>query len=246
MDIRLTEDLTTAEVFPDGGPWVDRTRNWGVSLINPRAAFLKRMDQIYPAGLHGRTMLDCGCNAAGCCFWAAERGIAAATGFDVREHWIRQARFVQAQRTIASTKPVRVFVADLADLPQRRLEPSDIVLFRGLFSHLADPAAGLRIAAGLCRDVILFTGPVGSGEPDGSLRLATENPRRLMAGTSGLRWIPSGPRVIGRLLRSMGFVDIRLLHRDAGAPNRSMGRMEIVASRNRTTLQSLDAPVLVS
>ncbi len=230
-DIRLTPELTVADVFPEAVPRVDRNLNLGVPFIQPRDGFLEQLDRIYPSGLAGKTMLDCACNGGGYCFWAAEREVESAFGFDIREHWIRQARFVQAQRRVASTDQLRFAVADLMELPRWRLQPFDLTVFKGIFSHLADPVGGLRIAAELTRDVLIFNSPLASGSRDCQLHCVTENSQRLMAGTSGFKWLPTGPRVIANLLRWLGFTDIRLVFQSDPTESRPRGRIEILAAR---------------
>ena len=142
MNIQLTEELNSGEVFAEDG--VKRGRDEGgrggdVSLLQLRDLFLKQIDSIYPDGLKGKTFLDCACNAGGYCFWTRERDIKSAFGFDVREHWIKQARFVKAQRRVAETDRIQFRVNDLYDIPSQNLTPFDITMFKGIFYHLPDP-----------------------------------------------------------------------------------------------------------
>ena len=72
MGIQLTEELNTAQVFSDAGTIKDRPSNDGVSLLQLREPFVKRLNQIYPDGIENKRFLDCACNAGGYCFWARE------------------------------------------------------------------------------------------------------------------------------------------------------------------------------
>ena len=119
MNIQLTDELNTGEVFCESG--VKRGREDGgkggdVSLLSLRDTFLRQVDSIYSDGLKDKTFLDCACNAGGYCFWTREREIKQAFGFDVREHWIKQARFVKAQRRVCETDRIQFRVNDLYDL----------------------------------------------------------------------------------------------------------------------------------
>jgi SAM-dependent methyltransferase len=155
MNIQLTEELNTGQVFSDEGVILDRPSNSGVSLIQLREAFLKQVDAIYPDGISEKTFLDCACNSGGYCFWTREREIKAAFGFDVRDHWINQARFVKAQRNVHPTDRIQFRVTDLYDVPSLKLQPADITMFKGIFYHLPDPVTGLKIAADLTKEVML-------------------------------------------------------------------------------------------
>lgn len=241
QDIRLTAELTIADVFPDAVPQVDRNINLGVPFVQPRESFLAQLDRIFPEGLAGKSLLDCACNGGGHCFWAAERDVESAFGFDIREHWIRQARFVQAQRRVARTDQLRFAVADLMELPRWKLPPADLTVFKGIFSHLADPIGGLRIAAELTREVLIFNSPIVAGADDGQLHCVQENSQRLMAGVAGFKWLPTGPRVIANLLRWMGFADIRLIFQSGPGESGARPRIGILAARQPGRLDQVEA-----
>src|SRR5262245_36679216 len=65
-----------------------------VGVINPYEMSPLLQDILPDGGIAGRTFLDVGCNGGGYCFVAHELGAQACYGFDVREHWIRQAEFI--------------------------------------------------------------------------------------------------------------------------------------------------------
>lgn len=241
MGIQITEDLNTGMVISDDGeiPLRDKHQNQGISLLQLRDYFLQLIDIVFPNGMQGKTFLDCACNAGGYGFWMAERGINYGFGFDVREHWIRQARFVQENRTIASTEQLEYVVSDLYDLPKFRLAPFDVTMFKGIFYHLPDPVNGLKIAADLTKELlILNTSIVWNGE-DGHLKLSMKSREALMSGVYGLCWYPTGPGVLATILRWLDFKQIKLIQKFQVKDAPQLGRVEIYASRSEGLLDQL-------
>jgi hypothetical protein len=70
------------------------------------------------------------------------------------------------------------------------------------------------------------------------LAINEEGIEKLMSGVHGLRWSPTGPNVLARILRWMGFTDIRLVSWTSGSKDlpRKRGRLEIIASREEGLL----------
>ncbi len=188
-----------------------------VALWDYRPEFQALLRSLYPT-LEGRSFLDCACNCGGYLFWAKELGAARSFGFDVREHWIRQARFLAEHRA----EEVEAVVCDLYDVPGLGLAPFDVVQFKGLFYHLPDPVTGLRIAADLTRELLILNTATLAGE-EGSLVLADEG-TELMSGVYELCWYPTGPAVLDRILRWMGFVETTVNWE-------AEGRIEMLASK---------------
>jgi SAM-dependent methyltransferase len=188
-----------------------------VVLHDYRAEFHALMQSLYPS-LEGKTFLDCACNCGGYLFWAKELGAQRVFGFDVREHWIRQAQFLATHRA----EEIEAVVCDLYDVPALGLEPFDVVQFKGLFYHLPDPVSGLRIAADLTRELLILNTATKPG-PDDMLVLADEG-TELMSGVYELCWYPTGAAVLERILKWMGFVEI--------AVNWEIeGRIEVLGSK---------------
>ena len=104
----------------------------------------------------------------------------------------------------------RFEVLDLYDLPKLRLEPFDITLFKGIFYHLPDPVAGLKMAADLTREVLIVDTNARVDLPDGMLAVQQEAIEHPMSGVYGLNWVPTGPEVMTRILNWMGFTETRL------------------------------------
>jgi len=234
-DIEVTPEVSTRvsleeqpEAYPEAfGP---------VSFLSWRDQYLGKLLRIYSNGLEGRTVLDCGCNCGECLFWAKEIGAGDCFGFDVREHWIEQARFLQEHRTVAPTEGTRFEVCDLYTLPELGLESFDITLFHGLLYHLPDPVSALRIAADLTKEVIFVSTATRSGLPDGLLAVGNESKEQLLSGVHGLNWLPTGPDVVMRILEWLGFEETTLLWWQEEVENQR-GRLEVVASREKGLLE---------
>src|SRR6185437_15533884 len=153
LDVEVTPEVSTRVAleappgsYPDSfGP---------VSFVDARPSWKANMRRIYPDGLEGRAFLDCACNCGGYVFWAKELGAGRCFGFDVHDHWIKQARFLLEHRT-GPRDDVRFEARDLYDLPKIHLEPFDVTLFKGIFYHLPDPITGLKIAADLTKELMI-------------------------------------------------------------------------------------------
>ena len=239
MDIQLTEELSTGQAFSEDGTILDRPSNGGVSLTSPRDNFLAQIDSIYPDGISDKTFLDSACNSGGYCFWTRERGIRSATGFDVREHWITQARFVKAQRKVQPTDRIQFRVSDLYDVPALNLEPTDITMFKGIFYHLPDPVTGLKIAADLTKEVMFFNTSTTWDMEDGFMKAGWESKENVMSGVHGLKWYPTGPQVCAEMLKWMGFVEMKKIFFRQQYDQPQLGRTEIVASKVPGLLENL-------
>ena len=215
LDIAVTPEVSTRV-------WADEA---GRPLASPREPFQRTLRSIYPDGLQGRSVLDCGCNSGGYAFWAKELGAGRCFGFDAREQWITQAQFLLEQR---GEEEMRFEVADLYSLPE--LERFDVTVFSGLFYHLPDPVSGLKIAADLTKEVILVMTATKTGSPDGFLYIENEATELPMSGLYGLNWRPTGPKVVEGILNWLGFPEVRVLgHTEKGTSDH--GWMNLVASR---------------
>lgn len=206
-----------------------------VSLIRPDRAVAALVDDLFPGGLAGRSVLDCACNAGGYLFAAAGVGAGRCFGFDVRDHWIEQSRFL-ARHLPADN--LEFATCDLAELPRLGLEPFDVTLFNGLFYHLPDPVGGLRIAADLTREVIVVNTSGVYGRREG-LVLTPESRTAPMSGVHGLAWHPTRHEVLFRILSWCGFPHARL--RWARCDSRRTFRMEVVAAREAASLAHYDS-----
>jgi len=239
LEVQVTPDTSTAA-------WLDAPKSsypssWGnPGFQNPRGTFLGRLARLYPDGLEGRSVLDCACNCGAYLFYAKEAGAGSCFGFDVRQHWIKQAEFL-VDRYVGPKEDMTFKVCDLYDLPTLGLSPFDITLFNGIFYHLPDPIHGLKIAADLTNEVLILDTATRTGMPDGGLVLEHESQELIMSGIYGLNWLPTGPEVVKRVLNWAGFVDTRLVwwkQRTSGVS----GRLEIVASKTPGRLEPFTQP----
>jgi tRNA (mo5U34)-methyltransferase len=215
-----------------------------VSFLSPRPSFRNLVQKVYPDGLAGRSVLDCACNCGGYLYWAKELGAGECFGFDVRQHWIDQARFL-AQTPLWQRFAVSFEVCDLYDLPKLGLKPFDFTIFKGIFYHLPDPVTGLKIVADLTKELIFLETATRSGYPDGMLAVSQEDRVALMSGVYGLNWFPTGPNVLARILNWLGFSETHCLSWQKGPIENQppdLGRLQILASRKPGLLQCFAQP----
>jgi hypothetical protein len=116
------------------------------------------------------------------------------------------------------------------------MEPFDVTLFRGIFYHLPDPIAGLRIAADLTREVIIVNTASAPSEVKG-LVLSRESDTEVMSGVDGLAWLPTGPDVVSEALAWCGFPHSRVRF-DFRA--RNANRFEVIAARDPSAFDHYD------
>jgi tRNA (mo5U34)-methyltransferase len=247
IDVQVTPEISTRVSLEAPEGYYGSSGQMQPGFINPREGWIKLIKRIYPEGLEGRTFLECACNCGAYCFWAKEIGASRCFGFDVREHWIEQARFLARNRTVASTEGVSFEKMDLYELPNRGLEPFDVTLFKGIFYHLPDPITGLKAAADLTKELLILHTAVRINLPDGMLAISGEGSAPLMSGVYDLNWIPTGPRVLTMILNWMGFPQTRVTYWRRSRPQRNpergerFGRMVIVASRQEGLLEQLES-----
>ncbi len=241
-NLELTTDLTTGEIFSPDGRLLPKD-NDGVSLITPKPRFLSRAKALYPDGLSGKRFLDCACNAGAYCFFSRELDADLAVGFDIREHWINQARFVQKNRTIEPTDRIEFEVMDLYDLPSKGYSPFEFVYFSGIFYHLPDPVTGLKYAADLCSDVLVLNTAMMAGdlETDGLTKMS-ESTERVMSGVYELAWFPNNVSTLTSILQWLGFKSMKITQDNINPAGRR--RVEIIAGREAGRLEALDGEEL--
>jgi tRNA (mo5U34)-methyltransferase len=207
------------------------------TIIRPQRAMEMMVRDLYPRGLEGRSLLDCACNAGGYLFAAKSLGASRGFGFDVREHWIEQARFL-AQHL--PSDGLEFATCDLLALRELQLAQFDVVLFNGIFYHLPDPVAGLRIAADHGSELLVLNTAIASKESD-SLLLNLEGQTQVMSGVHRLAWLPGSERVLREILAWCGFPHARVRWRVRPKADGSQERILIYAARNAETFAHYDA-----
>ncbi len=205
------------------------------SIIDPFANFERTVADLFPDGLKGRSFLDCACNGGGYLYAARRLGAGRCFGFDVREHWIRQARFLAEH---LPSEDIDTGTCSLEDLPQIGLKPFDVTLFSGILYHLPDPVAGLKIAADLTRELIIVNSETLPGKREG-LALNPESQTLVMSGVDRLAWYPTSDKVIREMLAWCGFPHTRLRFDRATRDGRH--RVELWAARDEAVFAHLDA-----
>ena len=240
VDIEITPEVST-EAFLDAPPGTYDEDLGVVHFHRPHEGFLRRMRRIFPSGMAGKRLLDCACNCGYFLFWSKELGAGECVGFDAREHWIRQARFLAEHRT-QPTDGMRFEVCDLYDLPGLDVGRFDVTLFNGIFYHLPNPVTGLKLAADLTDELLILNTATMAGRPDGALVAGRESPTKLMSGLYGLNWFPTGPRVLTRVLQWLGFPEVRCsAWREPLNQREGLGRIELLAARREGFFDSWDA-----
>ncbi len=200
------------------------------SLIDPMRA-MAVLDPIFPNGLEGRSFLDCGCNAGGYVFAAKQRGAGRCFGFDARDHWIDQAKFLSRH---LPSDDVAFQTMTLGALAAAQPHAFDITWFSGLFYHLPDPVAGLKAAADLTSDVLVLNTATAEGKGD-ALVLNLESRSLIMSGVDRLAWMPTGEGVLRHILSWCGFPHAQLIFEHL--PVDGFGRIMLVAARDASRLE---------
>jgi tRNA (mo5U34)-methyltransferase len=231
-DVEIAPGVRTGEPVPPGTYPAELGTP---SIFDPFHTFDAIADAVYGGDLAGRTILDCACNAGGYLFAAARRGAGRCFGFDVREHWINQARFLQRH---LPGDAIDFEVRDLYTLPQRGLPQFDITLFMGIFYHLPDPMTGLKIAADHTRELLVLNTAISPQRRD-ALILNHEGVKPVMSGVYRLAWLPTSENVLRAILAWCGFPHARVFwfnRRDSWT-----GRIQIIAARDEKTFERYDA-----
>lgn len=190
---------------------------------------------LYPDGLQGRSFLDCACNSGGHSIAAMRHGAGRSFAFDARQHWVDQAQFLARH---CEARDLTVRRCELGDLPGLGLEPFDVTLFAGIFYHLPDPIAGLKIAADMTRELLIVNTAVRPRRERG-LMLNFESETHVLSGVDGLAWLPTGPKVMQDILAWCGFKHSRIdLYWSNGV--RGWKRLQMVAARDEKALAAYD------
>ena len=204
------------------------------AFYDPSPGFRHLLKRLYPDGLDGRSVLDMACNNGAFLFVAREQGAGRCVGYDVRDLWIEQARFLAELRG----DEMEFDVSDLYDLAVGEF---DLVIFSGVFYHLPDPIRGLAIAAGHCREILYVASMTLSGHEDGCLVIGEEGTEVPTSGVYGLQWFPTGPRAIETILAHEGLVTRRHAWFVPEGANPKFDAVQVIAARDDRLLRDYDA-----
>lgn len=232
QDLEIAPGIRTGERAPDDPP--DPLGVGSPGMLEPGRVLGYLIRDVFPNGFEGRSVLDCGCNAGGYLFEARRMGAGRGFGFDVREHWLNQARFLSRHLPAEGIEFDRL---DLLTLRERNLAPFDVTFFFGLFYHLPDPVAGLRIAADLTRELLVLNTAADPRLKGHALTLNLESDTALMSGVHRLAWLPTSPFVLEQILHWCGFPHTRVqfVFRHARFP-----RIQVLGARDAGTFAYYD------
>jgi tRNA (mo5U34)-methyltransferase len=216
----------------------DRDLN-NVGTIDPEE-MRPLLERVLPdGGLAGKSFLDVGCNGGGYCFIAHELGAKICHGFDVREHWIRQASFVKSVKYPTATN-IHFTVGDVQKITLD--QKFDVTLFKGVIYHLPDPLHMLIKLCGVTSRAIIVDTVSRNDIPLNCIVPDVEHKTQVMSGVDGLCWYPGGPEALEPLLAWCGFPHVRVVYRQVGAKSGlHRGRFRIVAAREAGDLSNYDA-----
>ncbi|MBV8685905.1 MAG: DUF1698 domain-containing protein [Alphaproteobacteria bacterium] len=231
-DVELVPGLRTGEA-PLGKRPLLQSRT--PTTYDPEGHMRLIVAALWPDGMQGRSFLDCACNGGGHMLGAARLGAGRRFGFDAREQWTAQARFLQR---FAPAPAGEVRTCTLADLPALGLEPFDVTLFSGIFYHLPDPVAGLRVAADLTRELLVLNTAALFGRGR-AMVLKKESATQPMSGVDGLAWLPTGSGVLRQILAWCGFPHVRICFNKRTAEG--WRRIELLAARESKTFAFYDS-----
>ena len=231
------EDIEVAPGIRTGGR--DRSKEdplaIGHRMLTPKPTIDGLVRDVLPNGFEGRSVLDCACNAGGYLFEAARQGANGCFGFDVRQHWIDQARFL-AEHLPGDVEFAQCNLHALRDLA---LPMFDVTFFFGILYHLPDPVAGLRIAADHTRELLVVNTAVDANGRGHGLTLRPESDSLFLSGVDRLAWWPTSARTVEAMLHWCGFPHTRVHFRRKESPG--IDRMQILGARDARTFAYYDA-----
>lgn len=191
--------------LPNGKITTDYNKN-KISEVNPfqLKGLFKR---IYPNGLAGKSFLDIGCNSGGYCFLANQLGSTNTFGFDVRDHWINQAKFIRDHIYETNKDHVKFDVMHMHDLDKTKY---DLVLFKGVLYHLPNPFSALEQVAAVTKEYLIIDTAGSRDIPEDCMQIYFEKDG-LMAGNDSISWLPGSGKLIGHYLDYLGFAEWKVI-----------------------------------
>jgi tRNA (mo5U34)-methyltransferase len=154
----MASDIDIAQRITDLGEWFHNIDLRGHPtapnhfLGDYPAIKWRRFSDALPDDLHGRSVLDIGCNGGFYSIEMKRRGADRVVGIDWDERYLNQARFA-ADITGVHIEFRRLSVYDVAALGER----FDVVLFMGVLYHLRHPLLALDLLhEHVTRDLLVF------------------------------------------------------------------------------------------
>ena len=189
FDIELNYGIRTGDCNEPDAADPDK-RN--VATIKPEEMLLF-FSKYYPQGLAGKDVLDVARNAGGYSFLAHQLGARNVTGFDVRQHWLNQAAFIKSVK-FPDVKTVIFQHNSAQEFFDNGIKIYDIVIFKGIFYHLADPIHVLMQFCSAARESILVDSASSDKIPEQCLAPISESRTHVMSGIEGLAWVTGRPQ----------------------------------------------------
>jgi SAM-dependent methyltransferase len=234
VDIEIAPGLRTSQgnIKPEDGSRLS------IGIVDPDE-IRPLLKAIYPEGLGGKRFLDVACNGGGYSMVANDLGAEYVFGFDVREHWIKQAEFLK-RHLAADGARIEFALCDLREIDEKIDDARfDICLFKGIFYHLPDPIASLKEVADRTEEILILDTAVAKEKPDGYLQLVFEGTVNPMSGVHELAWFPTGVKVLKGIVDWLGFPESRLIFWKK-PPRGRFGRIRIIAARSTGLLSHFD------
>lgn len=174
---------------------------------------------LLPHDLHGKTVLDVGCNAGFYAFEAKRRGAARVLGVDGQRQHIRQGLFVRK----ALGLDVEFRRLNVYELNPRSVGQFDITLALGLLYHLKHPILALENLYQVTKELLIietaimppertpesFVHPLGDKQMLLHALALVENPAD--AKEQVFNWFLPGVAALEALLRTTGFADVEVI-----------------------------------
>lgn len=207
-DIRITKDKKTSDLFE---PYKD------TGMVSKETE-VKYVKKLYGDSFSEKSVLDVACNAGGHLFECQMFGIKKGFGFDARKYWINQAEWLKNNIKLCDTSNLTFKTSDMKILDE--LDSYDIVFFSGICYHLENPFLYLQKVADLTNDLLVINTHYKPGCEHDGLVLSRESKEydELLAGVGkakyGINWLPSGEKVLEKILRQYGFNDFSILFKN--------------------------------
>lgn len=201
------------------------------------------LNNMYPEGMADRSFLDAGCNGGAYCFLAKELGASHVVGFDVREHWIKQAQFLTSVlKTDVSNMEFHVKHLHEFEAPEKHF---DVTLFKGVFYHLPNPISAVEKLCSVTKEAIIIDTASVQGIPPNCMSTVYENATQFMSGVDRLAWVPGGPQAVADILRWLEFPEIRIDMEEKSWPGgqANWGRFRVIAARDASAFEKYDIAV---
>lgn len=171
--------------------------------------------RVMPRALKHRRILDVGCWTGGTSLLLAAMG-ADVVAIDEVNKYIDCLSYLTTSFRIENLQPRRLSIYDC--VTEELQDAFDYVLFCGVLYHVSDPILALRIVFNCLKDggkCLIET----AIRPSDDLTLGYEGPLAIWGGSAetmdrrGWNWFIPSPRVLGQMMRDVGFANVSIVPR---------------------------------